>query len=133
MSFIKKELKIVEEVGEVEEAEEVSYHAPQHPMLQWSGPERKSKRDHLEDYKEVKPFEESEGFLDRFRSVGTMRKKFKKLCEKLNEPVPGNLDKMSKKEIVAAIKALKAKHPKTSGSSDLWKVFGDLSTILSGH
>jgi len=62
-----------------------------------------------------------------------MRKKFKKLCEKLKEPVPANIDTMSKKDIVAAIKALKAKHPKTSGSSDLWKVFGDLSTILGGH
>lgn len=130
MSFIKKELNIVENA---EKVEEVSDHLPQHPMLQWSGPEPESKRDHLEDYEEVKPFEESEGFLDRFRSAGTMRKKFKKLCEKLKEPVPDNIDKMTKKDIVAAIKALKAKHPKTSGSSDLWKVFGDLSTILGGH
>ena len=131
MSFINKELKIVENVENVEKDEEVSYHLPQHPVLQWSGPEPKSKHDHLEDYKEVKPFEQSEGFLDNFRSKGTMRKKYKKLCETLNEKVPDNIDQMTKKDILAAIKALKAKHPKTSGSSDMWKFFADVATAVS--
>lgn len=75
--------------------------------------------------------EETEGFLDRFRSAKTLRDKFKNLCVKLKEPVPANIDKMTKKEILAAIKKLKAKYPKTKGGNDLWKVFSDLSTILS--
>lgn len=77
-------------------------------------------------------FEETEGFLDRFRSVDTLRAKFKNLCAKLKEPVPANLDKMTKKEILAAIKKLKSKYPKIKGS-DIWKVFSDLSTVLSSH
>jgi len=57
MSFIKKESNIVEN----ELVSEVSDYIPQHPMLQWSGQAAVPKRDHLEDYKEVRPFEESEG------------------------------------------------------------------------
>ena len=109
MSFFKKDM-----VEKVEKVEKVSDPLPQHPMLQWSGPSPESKRDHLEDYEEVQPFEESEGFMDRFRSTDTMRKKFKILCEKLKEPVPTNIDQMTKKEIIAAIKVLKGKHSKSS-------------------
>lgn len=76
-------------------------------------------------------FEQSEGFLDRFRSVKTLREKFKKLCGKLNEPIPANIDKMSKNEIMVAIKKLKSKYPKTKGGSDLWKMFSDLASVLS--
>ena len=79
----------------------------------------------------ARDFEETEGFLDRFRSLNTLRDKFKKLCTKLKEPIPANIDKMTKKEILAAIKKLKAKYPKTKGGSDLWKMFSDLSTILT--
>jgi len=79
----------------------------------------------------ARDFEETEGFFDRFRSAKALRDKFKKLCEKLKEPVPANIDKMTKKEISTAIKKLKAKYPKTKGGSDLWKTFSDLSTVFS--
>lgn len=78
-------------------------------------------------------FEESEGFLDRFRSVKTMRAKYVKLCTKLSEPVPNEVDNMSKKEILAAIKKLKAKYKKKStgggmglGSVDFLKIFASI-------
>lgn len=77
-------------------------------------------------------FEESEGFLDRFRSVKTMRGKYIKLCEKLKEPVPENVDNMSKKDIMAAIKLLKNKYKKkrTTGGpgmgSDILKMFASI-------
>jgi hypothetical protein len=127
MSLFKKELNIVEKV---EKVEKVSDPLPQHPMLQWSGPSSESKRDHLEDYEEVQPFEESEGFMDRFRSADTMRKRFQKLCEKLKEPVPTNIDKMTKKEIIAAIKVLKGKHPKSSRFPNIWKNFDTLARLI---
>jgi len=80
-------------------------------------------------------FEESEGFLDRFRSVKTMRAKYVKLCTKLSEPVPNEVDKMSKKEILAAIKLLKAKYKKKGtgglgglGGVDFLKLFSTIMT-----
>tara|TARA_B110000977_G_scaffold191247_1_gene263091 strand:- start:97 stop:588 length:492 start_codon:yes stop_codon:yes gene_type:complete len=69
MSFFKKELNMVEKVAglgprlrqKVENVEKVSDHLSQHPMLQLSGPSPpESKRDHLERYEEVHPFEKSE-------------------------------------------------------------------------
>lgn len=81
-------------------------------------------------------FEESEGFLDRFRSVKTMRAKYVKLCTKLSEPVPNEVDKMSKKEILAAIKLLKAKYStKKKGygglkGEDIWKIFAGFAKMV---
>lgn len=126
MSFIKKTLNIIEKV------EKKSDHLPQHPMLQWSAPSPEQKRDHLEDYKEVQPFEESEGFLDMFSSVASLRKTYKKLCEKLKMKVPENIEEMTKKEITAAIKSLKEKlKGKLPTSGDIWKGLGDLSTLFA--
>ena len=77
-------------------------------------------------------FEESEGFLDRFRSAKTMRAKYTKLCNKLSEPVPDNVENMSKKEIMAAIKLLKNKYKKKStggmgyGSLDFLQIFSQI-------
>ena len=115
--------------------QEVSNSLPQHPMLQWHGQESVLAPDHLEGYTEIHPFEESEGFLDRFRGVlYNLRKIFKALCKKLNviKKYP-NIDTMEKKEILAEIKELKKKHAKsgTSGSSsDIWQIFSDLATLF---
>ncbi len=65
--------------------------------------------------------EESEGFLDRFRGAKTLRQKLKKLCAKLGKPVPANIDKMSKKELLKTLKQMKPK----KGSSN-WKAWDTL-------
>jgi hypothetical protein len=113
--------------------QEVSNSLPQHPMLQWHGQESVLAPDHLEGYTEIRPFEESEGFLDRFRGVKTLRKKFIELCKKLKVKPPANVDTMKKKEILAELKKLKKKYAKsgTSGSSsDIWKSLSDLTTLF---
>ena len=51
MSFIKKESNIVEK----DLVSKVSDYLPQHPVLQWSE-QAVPKRDHLEEYTEVRPF-----------------------------------------------------------------------------
>jgi hypothetical protein len=84
----------------------------------------------------IATLEESEGFLDRFRSVNTMRAKYIKLCTKLSEPVPEKVDNMSKKEILAAIKLLKAKYStKKKGiggpkGEDIWKIFAGFAKMV---
>ena len=67
MSFFKKDLAVVEENLPIPEPSEE--HIPQHPMLQWDGPTAAPKRDHLEDYNEVQPFENAEG------PIGWLRRK----------------------------------------------------------
>jgi hypothetical protein len=81
-------------------------------------------------------FEKSEGFLDRFRSEKTMRAKYRKLCNTLSEPLPVNIDHMSKKEILAAIKILKAKYSNKKkgtgglGGDDIWNMFAGFATAF---
>jgi len=109
MSFFKKELNMVEKVEKVENVEKVSDHLPQHPMLQLSGPFTESKRDHLERYEEVHPFEKSESYF--FPTVDEMKPKIKKFASKndLDPPSEEEFKGMNLDDLKEEYKLLKAR------------------------
>ena len=117
MSFFKKELNMVEKVAglgprlrqKVENVEKVSDHLPQHPMLQLSGPFTESKRDHLERYEEVHPFEKSESWM--FPTVDEMIPKIKKYARKhdLDPPSEEEFKNMGLDALKEEMKLLEAR------------------------
>jgi len=112
MSFFKKELNMVEKVEKVEKVEnveKVSDHLPQHPMLQLSGPFTESKRDHLERYEEVHPFEKSESWM--FPTVDEMIPKIKKYAKKheLDPPSEEEFKNMGLDALKEEMKLLEAR------------------------
>ena len=117
MSFFKKELNMVEKVEKVEKVEnveKVSDHLSQHPMLQLSGPSPpESKRDHLERYEEVHPFEKSEAnwFKNPFKkkSANDLRKEIKAYAAENKLKVTEGVDDMKREALKAEMALLKLK------------------------
>ena len=67
MSAIKRkhsDPKVVEQLSMPEN------YQPQHPMMAFQGTEAVHGPDHLDDYREVRPFEDSEGLMSGLRSIG---------------------------------------------------------------
>jgi hypothetical protein len=122
MSLIKnhQEQGIVENTSV--ESEETSVHEPQHPMLKWKGPQKEEKRDHLEEYNEVQPFEDSEGLIGmlkrRAKQVYAGAKAAKKAFKKGSKIEKKKQKK--KKAVKAKAKAEKAKEEaeKAAGSDE---------------
>jgi len=111
MSFFKKELNMVEKVEKVENVEKVSDHLSQHPMLQLSGPSPESKRDHLERYEEVHPFEKSEGWnpFKKKKPANDLRKEIKAYAAENKLKVTEGVDDMNRKALQAEMALLKLK------------------------
>ena len=119
MSFFKKELNMVEKVAglgprlrqKVEKVEKVSDHLSQHPMLQLSGPSPESKRDHLERYEEVHPFEKSEGWnpFKKKKPANDLRKEIKAYAAENKLKVTEGVDDMNREALQAEMALLKLK------------------------
>ena len=116
MSFFKKELNMVEKVEKVEKVEnveKVSDHLSQHPMLQLSGPTPELKRDHLERYEEVHPFEKSAwpAFKNPFKrkSANDLRKEIKAYAAENKLKVTEGVDDMKREALKAEMALLKLK------------------------
>ena len=105
MSFIKKELTVL---PTQKVAQEIS-HAPQHPMLKYTGPTAPAVRDHLEEYDEVRPFEESEGLKGW---VKRKKKAFKAGIDSISGSMAKAREAGKKAESIEATRQLKKKAAK---------------------
>ena len=71
------------EVSEISTAVEVpDDYVPKHPMLKFKGPKKVVTRDHLDEYNEVTPFEDSEGLMSGLKWLGDKAKKAAKSISK---------------------------------------------------
>tara|TARA_B100001063_G_C16356992_1_gene354135 strand:- start:178 stop:528 length:351 start_codon:yes stop_codon:yes gene_type:complete len=75
--------------------------------------------------------QEAEGFMDRFKSAKTLRAKLKALYVKLGQTPPDGLESMHKKELRAALTALKKKTKRShKGNHASGNLFGSLLAAL---
>lgn len=85
-----------------------SDYVPQHPLYAFKPEPVAAAKDHLDNYVETRPFEDTEGIFDRFKSKTTLFNKLKALCDIIGRPFPeGITAKSSKKAILAAKKQIK--------------------------
>mgnify|MGYP003987644435 CR=1 FL=1 len=133
MSSLKKNI-----VGSQLPAPPPSDYVPQHPLYAFK-PKPVAAKDHLDNYVETRPFEDTEGLLSwakgklstrKKKKLEALRVKLRLLCTKTKHDDCGKIETMNLKQLKALKKKLKPK--KGSSNWAIWRFIDEGLTGLTG-